>query len=83
MEAAPAYESESPRTAARLLGPWTRLLPVFIALVTWLFLGSCLACFGHPARVSLKSHIEGVSFTPPCMRVLGTHFFYPQLFNLL
>lgn len=33
MESAPAYESESPRTAARLLGPWTRLLPVFIALV--------------------------------------------------
>lgn len=33
MDAAPAYDSESPRTAARLLGSWTRLLPIFIGLV--------------------------------------------------
>ncbi|MCB9548775.1 MAG: MotA/TolQ/ExbB proton channel family protein [Myxococcales bacterium] len=33
MDTSPQYQVDAPRTAARLLGAWTRLLPVLVALV--------------------------------------------------
>jgi len=50
VDTSPDYKVEAPRTAARLLGPWTRLLPMLVALVgtaVTLFVASLLPSDGR------------------------------------